>query len=69
MSTDENQTPPTQAGGLDRGVRAQAAGSTNSGVFVAGSTVNSAPMVAPFSNTLSQPFTLKLDRNNFPLWK
>ncbi|KAF4365947.1 hypothetical protein F8388_019191 [Cannabis sativa] len=30
---------------------------------------NSAPIVTPFSNTLSQPFSLKLDRNNFPLWK
>lgn len=27
------------------------------------------PVVTPFSNTLSQPFSLKLDRNNFPLWK
>uniref|UniRef100_A0A803PYD1 Retrovirus-related Pol polyprotein from transposon RE1 n=1 Tax=Cannabis sativa TaxID=3483 RepID=A0A803PYD1_CANSA len=28
-----------------------------------------APLVTPFSNTLSQPFSLKLDRNNYPLWK
>uniref|UniRef100_A0A803NUC9 Integrase catalytic domain-containing protein n=1 Tax=Cannabis sativa TaxID=3483 RepID=A0A803NUC9_CANSA len=27
------------------------------------------PISNPFSNTLSQPFSLKLDRNNFPLWK
>ena len=26
-------------------------------------------VATPFSNTLSQPFSLKLDRNNFPLWK
>uniref|UniRef100_A0A803PCW7 Retrotransposon Copia-like N-terminal domain-containing protein n=1 Tax=Cannabis sativa TaxID=3483 RepID=A0A803PCW7_CANSA len=24
---------------------------------------------SPFSSTLSQPFSLRLDRNNFPLWK
>ena len=61
MSMDENQTPLAQAEGLERGAPVRAAGSTNSGVFVAGSAVSSAPMAAPFSSTLSQPFTLKLD--------
>lgn len=29
----------------------------------------SARIATPFGNTLSQPFSLKLDRNKFPLWK
>lgn len=33
------------------------------------SAINPAISATPFSNTLSQPFTLKLDRHNFPLWK
>ncbi|XP_060965620.1 uncharacterized protein LOC133034535 [Cannabis sativa] len=31
--------------------------------------MNPAPVTTPFSSTLSQPFTMKLDRHNFPVWK
>uniref|UniRef100_A0A803PAA3 Retrotransposon Copia-like N-terminal domain-containing protein n=1 Tax=Cannabis sativa TaxID=3483 RepID=A0A803PAA3_CANSA len=35
------------------------------------SPMDAAPLTlsTPISNTLSQPFTVKLDRNNFSLWK
>lgn len=63
MSTNQSQTA-TVSPGKSTPENSQRSSKNQSLMTPSTITVNS-----PFSSTLSQPFSLKLDRNNFPLWK
>uniref|UniRef100_A0A803R2Q2 Retrotransposon Copia-like N-terminal domain-containing protein n=1 Tax=Cannabis sativa TaxID=3483 RepID=A0A803R2Q2_CANSA len=66
MSTPQDQASATNQGGQTPAGQNTGAAST---MTLTPSSSNPSPISTPFSNTLSQPFSLKLDRNNFPLWK